>query len=165
MKLTLFELYCTCLVHSGANTEVHFFCSYFMSELWCYSSTPSSVFFFSKSRFERSFGGLFTFVMYCCVTSIVSFTCDKPKPLLTVERCWWERSCESQCLYSSSGPHLIASFMSLVLQWGQCMPGAWTWKSHAQPRNVNQAEGFVQCVWLHGSLNIVLLWLQKSESA
>lgn len=47
MKLTLFELYCTCLVHSGANTEVHFFCSYFMSELWCYSSTPSSVFFFS----------------------------------------------------------------------------------------------------------------------
>lgn len=25
MKLTLFELYFTCLVHSGANTEIHFF--------------------------------------------------------------------------------------------------------------------------------------------
>lgn len=40
---------------------------------------------------------------------------------------------------------------------GECMSRTWRWKSHAQPRNVNQAEGFVQCVQLHGTLNIVFL--------
>lgn len=90
MKLTLFELYFTCFVHSGANAEIRFFVFSSSQNFGAIPVLPLVGFFFffpSKTELERNFAGLYTFVVYCFVTSIVSFTCDKPKPLLTVERC------------------------------------------------------------------------------